>query len=83
MCQVLGNSGHCSAGHYRASFLFIRPLPSRPRDIVDFPNMQKQTQRVRQIEETEECVPNERLGPNQREMDVSNLPDRELIIFFK
>ena len=36
---------------------FIRPLLSKARDIVHFPNTQKQTQRVRQNEEPDEYVP--------------------------
>ena len=35
----------------------IRPLLSRSGDITDFPNTYKQTQNVKQNEETEEYIP--------------------------
>lgn len=60
--QVLVNRGHCTIGHYRTSFFFIRPPLSRTGDIADFPNTEKQIQKVRQNEKMEECVPNERTG---------------------
>ena len=37
----------------------------RSGDIADIPNTEKQTQRVRQNEETEEYVPNERTGQTE------------------
>ena len=50
--------------HSRAlqDLFFIRPLPSRTGDIADFPNTQKQAERLRQKEETEEFAPDERTG---------------------
>ena len=62
--------------HYRAlhDLLLIKPLLSRA-DVMDFPNIEKQTQRVRQNEETEDYVPNERTGQNHsnfhHEMEIS------------
>ena len=43
---------------------FIRLLLSRTGNVAEFPDTQKQTQRVRQNEETEEYVANERTGQN-------------------
>ena len=39
---------------------FIEPLPSITKNIGDFPNTQKQAQRLKQNEKTEEFVPNVR-----------------------
>jgi len=52
---------------YRApqDLFFIRPLLSRSVDKADFRNTKKQTQRVKQNEDTEEYVPNERRGHNK------------------
>ena len=57
-------SGEEGTLHCRAiqDHFFIRPLLARAGDIDDFPNTQKQLQRVRQNKETEEYVPNERTG---------------------
>ena len=57
-------SGEQGTLHYRTlqKLFFIKPLLSRTGDVSDFPNTQKQTERVRQNEETEEYVPNERTG---------------------
>ena len=41
---------------------FIRPLLSRAEHVVDFPDTEKQTQKFKQNEVTEEYVPNERTG---------------------
>jgi len=49
---------HCRA----LQDFFIRSLLSRAEDVADFPNTQKQTQRVRQNEESDEYVSNERMG---------------------
>ena len=51
---------------------FIRALLSRAGDIADFPNTKKQSQRVRQPEETEEYVPNERTGQNHSKQPKQN-----------
>ena len=40
--------------------MFIKPLPSRTRDIADFNNSEKQAQRLRQNEKTKDFVKNER-----------------------
>lgn len=57
------------------------PLLSREGDVIDFPNTQKQTQGVRQNEDTEECIPNERTGQNfskrVNRMEISNMLDIE------
>ena len=50
---------------------FIKPLLSRTGDVANFPNTEKQTQRVSQNEEIEEYVQNE------REMGISNMIERE------
>ena len=47
--------------HCRDLF-FIKPLLSRIGAIADFPNTKKQAQRLKQTEETEEFVPNEKRG---------------------
>ena len=36
--------------------IFKRPLPSRTKDVADFPNTQKWAQRLRQNEKTEKFV---------------------------
>lgn len=56
------------AGHYT-------PLPSRTEDMIeeeDFPNTQKQAQRLRQNEKTEECVPDERTGEGHSRRSKQN-----------
>ena len=57
-------SGEEGTLHFRAlqDLFFIKLLLSRVGDITDFPNTWKWTQKVRQNEETEEYVPNERTG---------------------
>ena len=58
----------------------MRPVLLRAGDIPDFPNTQKQTQRVRQNMEVEEYV--QRKGHdkitarNLSELEVSNMPER-------
>lgn len=44
--------------HHRALWrlFFVRPLLLRAGDVTDFPETWKQMQRVRQNEETEECM---------------------------
>ena len=67
---------HCRA---LEDLFFVRPLLSRAGDVADFPNTQKQTQRVMQNEETEQDVPNERTGQNHRKdlskMEINNMPN--------
>ena len=55
-------SGKQGKLHHRAlqDCFFIRPPLLRAGDVADFPNIQKQTKRDRQNEETEEYFPNER-----------------------
>jgi len=58
-------SGSAEQGmlHCRAlQDLFIKAIPSRTGDVPDSPNIQKQAQRLRQNEMTEEFDPNERTG---------------------
>ena len=43
---------------------FVSPLLSRSGDITHLPNTKKQTQRVTQNEEAEECVPKKRIRQN-------------------
>ena len=70
--------------HRRAlqDLFFIRPLLSSTRDIVDFPNTEKQTQSIWQNEKVKEFIPNERTGQVMaRDLsltDISNILDREL-----
>ena len=61
---------HCRA--LRDPF-FIMPLLSTAGDTADFPNTEKQTQRVRQ-NETEDYVPNERTG--QKSQQESQMKQR-------
>ena len=56
----LVTKGHCTPEDHRS--FYTKPLLLRPGDVADFCNMQKQTQRVRQNEETEEYIPNEGNG---------------------
>ena len=60
---------------------FISLLLSRTGDTADFPNTKKQTQRVRQNEETEEYVPSERTGGQNHSKGATqnrdNMSDRE------
>ena len=60
-CQGDQGASDCRA---LQDLFFIRPLLSRVGDGADFPNTEKQTQRVRQNEETEEYDPNETIGQN-------------------
>ena len=57
------SSGKQGTLHYRASqdIFFKRPLLSKAGDLADFPNTKKQIQRVRQNNETEKYIPNERI----------------------
>ena len=48
----------------------IPPGLSRARDIADFPNTEKQTQKVRQNEETEEYVSNERTNRTKSQQET-------------
>lgn len=59
-------SGKLRTLHYRIlqNLFFLKPLLSRGRDIANFPNTKKEAQRVRQNEETEDYVPNERTRQN-------------------
>ena len=63
LSEVLGPGEHGTL-HCRAllDLFFIRPLPSRTGDIPDFPNIEKQDQRIRKNKKTEVFVPNERRG---------------------
>jgi len=62
-CQALGNKGHYMAQHYRIS----SSLASRTGDVADFPNTQKQAQRLRQNEKKDKLVPNERTRQGHRQ----------------
>ena len=56
--------GEQGTPHSRAiqDLFFIRPLPSKTADVVDFPNTEKQAQRLRKNEKTEKFIPSERIG---------------------
>ena len=72
------NKEHCTSGHYRP--LLHKATAFRTEDIVYFPKTQKQTQRVRQNEWTEESVPNERkdkiIARDISRIEISNVPKR-------
>lgn len=53
--EALGPGEHCKA---LQKLFSLRPLSSRAADAADFPNTEKQTERLRQNEMTEELVPN-------------------------
>ena len=77
-CQILVNRRHCTAGQYRTSFHKTTTFKSRRHSWL-FYHIEKDT--VRQNEETEKYVPNERTGQNHskrpRRNERSNMPDRE------
>ena len=50
------------SGRALQDLFFIRSLPSRTGDRVDFLNTQQQVQRLRQNEKTEKFILNERRG---------------------
>ena len=52
---------HCKAPQ---DLLFIRPIFSRTGHLANFPNPQRQIQRVSQNDERQDYVPNERTGQN-------------------
>ena len=52
--------------------LYIRPPILRLGDIADGPSTQKQTQRIRQKEETEKYVPNEKTRQSSQEIVKGN-----------
>ena len=47
-------------GRALQNIFFKKPLPSKTGDVADFPNTEKQAERLRQNEKTEEFVPNEK-----------------------
>ena len=65
-------SSEQGAVHYSTpySLFFIRPWLSKSGDVADFPNTQKQRQKIRQNEETEEYVPNDRTGKKQQKSQM-------------
>lgn len=72
---VASSSGNRKEGllHWAPEDTFyVRLLLSRPGDVVHPPNSQKQTQRVRQNEEKEEYVSNERIRQNLRTRTKQN-----------
>ena len=65
--------------------LLHKATASRPGEVVVLPNSHKQTQKVKQNEETEKCVPNERTRLNPKgggkqknnKKEISNLLHKE------
>lgn len=81
--QPLGN--RIPHGRVLQDLFFMRSLPSRTGDIVDFIDTQKWVQSLRRNEKTEELVPvKEKDEATGRDLskDMSNMPDREFKVLF-